>query len=389
LLLVTSGCADLITNTKNTEDISSESISTAKISIDNAISSTTESENSASKTTETKSTISSSITNDKSISTAIKSSDDITSSSTNSANIALDVTGNSIGNIANEGLVAYMDSYIFFTLIENQDRGKLCKAKVGDSKYSVINYDFSRYINAYNGFIYYCDTKDDPEIFGPAEMYGPIIRIDSNGKNRKTITSDYAGYLTIVNDYIYYINASDGNKVYRMKIDGTQEQKISDDKTYNMCVYKGYVYFTANERIYRVNPDKGGTKKMLLNDTVMNFILYNDKIYYVDDYVGEIYKMDIDGKNRKMICNEKVDYSFNIYKDSLYYEISEPYFEDYTKAVIIKRSLDKDSKDRAKLSDGDMGCIVQGWMYFYRDEGEGTCSLHMMKLDGSNEKLIE
>lgn len=66
---------------------------------------------------------------------------------------------------------------------------------------------------------------------------------------------------------MFYSNLSDGEKLYRIKIDGTQRSKISDDRVGYLNFDQKFLYYTNTSQgnaIFRIKPD--GSERLKVMD---------------------------------------------------------------------------------------------------------------------------
>ena len=57
--------------------------------------------------------------------------------------------------------------------------------------------------------------------------------------------------MNISNDWIYYSNGSDAGKLYKIKIDGTQKSKVSNDSISGISILGDFIYY--NNYIFNIN----------------------------------------------------------------------------------------------------------------------------------------
>lgn len=61
--------------------------------------------------------------------------------------------------------------------------------------------------------------------------------------------------MTVSNGWIYYANISDGYKIYRMKLDGSENKKIYDDETIFMTACDNTIYYSNKSdynKLYKI-----------------------------------------------------------------------------------------------------------------------------------------
>ena len=109
-------------------------------------------------------------------------------------------------------------------------------------------------------------------------------------------------------DWIYYANTNDQNKLYKMKADGSNPTKITDDQAYDLNVVDDWIYYRAldkNAMMYKMKTD--GTSKTQLTKEPSGYInVVDDWIYYSDysGYTPVMYKMKTDGSGKQKITDD-------------------------------------------------------------------------------------
>ena len=209
-----------------------------------------------------------------------------------------------------------------------------------------------------------------------------VNSIDNGAGNNASNT----GYVCNADDgYIYYCNVGKDGKLYRIKNDGSNNQKLSDDISTNILVSKGYVYYRNHSdggKIYRI--DTNGKNKIKLNEYNSGYInIYNDKLYYVNfNDNNKIYYVKIDGTSKGKISNDKNISYLYVSKNYIYY-----CFWDVFVSKNIYR-IDLDGKNKQKLSDDNVLEInvANGYIYYINQSDKN--SIYCIKADGTNEKKI-
>ena len=156
-----------------------------------------------------------------------------------------------------------------------------------------------------------------------------IICVKNSGKS-SSITSKVGnireyGYADEYNGWIYYI-APDKELskmgVYRVKENGTKQEEINiigNNDIMSLNVYKNYIYFivqetsaysnngdTLNNKIYRMKID--GSDLEVINDNEFHnncesIYVLNNSVYYIGTD-AKLYKMGLNGKNKKVVSDE-------------------------------------------------------------------------------------
>lgn len=138
--------------------------------------------------------------------------------------------------------------------------------------------------------------------------------------------TDYhnASYGAIVTDDEYWYYAGTGGIKKQAKADilqfNTNKEIFSASSLY-LNLYNDYLYFLnqENNTIYKI--DKDGNKRQEIANNIKSFYIVDDCIYYnkyEGEYMGGIYRMDVNGENEETVVNRSVK-KFVPYGNLLYY----------------------------------------------------------------------
>jgi Leucine-rich repeat (LRR) protein len=122
-------------------------------------------------------------------------------------------------------------------------------------------------------------------------------------------------------DWIYFRNDWDGQKLYKVKMDGTGEKKLSNDIAVDVAVDGDWVYYTKDytgSYLTKIKTDGTG-KKVLNNDVTANIKPYGDWVFYLNIQDHHIYKVKKDGTKRTKVSNTKVYYLNKVEKNWIYF----------------------------------------------------------------------
>ncbi|MCL2488020.1 MAG: DUF5050 domain-containing protein [Oscillospiraceae bacterium] len=285
--------------------------------------------------------------------------------------------GNTPGNLMHGGLAAIQGDWIYYS--NGRDEGRLYRMKADGSDKQKINNDHSLYINVVGDWIYYCNRSDG---YG-----GSLYRIKIDGSSRQQVSYGGCSYINVVDDWIYYAY----DNLYRRKIDGSNEQKLSDDNPF--CWYINVVddwiyYCNRNDEemgTYRIKID-GSDKQKLNNDWLEYINVVGDWIYYNNPDDGIIYRMTTNGDDKQIVGNATLSSNINVVGDWIYY--TEGFW--YTGGSCPYR-IKTDGSNRQKLSDDWVASInvVGDWIYCLAEVNWDECNLYRMKLDGSENQLVD
>lgn len=190
--------------------------------------------------------------------------------------IKLDGTGRK--KLVDDALFTPNNSIVYFTInegwiyyVNRSDGSKIYKVQTDGSGRAQINYNASQSINVIGDKIYYIHASGLLSIPGHEDKDyilmtpGRITQITTtDGAHPKQINKHYTYQLIVDGDWFYYIASSDGYKLYRTKIDGSEEAVLFDKETYHWSLIGDWMYFfTATmDQMYRMKRD--GTQLMAL-----------------------------------------------------------------------------------------------------------------------------
>jgi len=214
-----------------------------------------------------------------------------------------------------------------------------------------------------------------------------IYRVKTDGSCKQKLNDDKSCCINVVGEWIYYFNYSDNSKLYKMKTDGTSRQKISDDGGHGINLVDDWLYYSNwsdDRKLYKIKIDGTGRQK-ISNDFSTNINVVDGWIYYnfYNLHAGffrnktscHIYKIKTDGTGRQKLNDENCG-GINVVDDWLYYG---------TRGVIKKMKTDgTDVKIITKNGAGDLN-ISDGWIY-YRQAKNELCRL---RTDGTGNEWLD
>lgn len=147
------------------------------------------------------------------------------------------------------------------------------------------------------------------------------MRLDGTGK--QLLSNDDALYINVVGDWIYYINRSDVFKMYKIRLDGTGRTRIDNDHSATvMSVVGDWIYYVTQSeqyKLFRVRTD--GTGKMQLGTDFLIEEMYatEDWVFYTLQNQGlQIVKIKPDGSQRTSVTQYGAR-QLNVEGDWLYF----------------------------------------------------------------------
>ena len=283
------------------------------------------------------------------------------------------------------------NDFEFISQLKAMNLDDIYNQNAENSDQNSIAYKFGEWI------IYYTSGSYN----GPSK----IIRMKSDGTEKSTIfNSDkcisnifiYDKQTLLIefmvnvqyeySDFEYGLFDLSANKI----IDNSElPQDIKEGKYNGLFISKDYLISSSSKLddddtgIYTIYYNRRGEKNFnLLKDNVKDYIISNDKLYYILDEQSKIFSCDFDGGNNKIVVdNISVEY-FNILENKLLYEtIGYLNIYDLTNKSIEKLSGIKDKIYAYNVfqmcSDGDY------YYTFHSDRG-----LVKISIDGKSEVTL-
>lgn len=282
-------------------------------------------------------------------------------------------TGNTAGNLYNEGLFCEYGGYVYFS--NQSDNGALYRMNMDGNEFEKLYDDNTSYINIHNDNIYYrkFNSEQNKDALFQRMLYG-ISRLKTDGGAADVIHSGMVDCITLCGNYVYY-RYYDNDRLFslrKVKIDGTEDELISDEDYQPICVY--------NEKIYFKN--ESGNHDLMVLDTADDTIrtVASGNFYMPDAYNGELYfidlandrrltKMSLSSMEKTVLSEDKViNYNMSGKYGVIYYQ-AENTVDDHRLCRI-----NTDGSEAVTISAGDYNRIgiTKKYTYFCKEIGEET-----------------
>jgi len=182
----------------------------------------------------------------------------------------------------------------------------ICRIKTdGTSAQELTTLNDPYCLNVAGGWIYYTAaySKGEPEC-----AYW-IFRMRMDGKEKELIIKESTTDSVVDGDWIYYTKR-ENDGIHKMRINGTEKCQINSDHSHDLCVLGEWIYYkniSDGRKLYKIRKD--GSNKQKLNDDACYFGLCaeGDWVYYVDEGKWNIYKIRTDGTDRQKLSDKRVE----------------------------------------------------------------------------------
>lgn len=208
-----------------------------------------------------------------------------------------------------------------------------------------------------------------------------LYSMDLDGSNINKLSDNRISDFTVRNNSIYYIDI-DNEKIIVINTDGTNKKVLENTNAcFNIGVYKDWVFYTSFDGIYRIKKD--GSELEKISDIFVHTLnVYNGNVYFSPIYreFEGLYKSDLDGKNTIQIYDRSVT-DFLIYENNIFFHHfqSDSLYKIATDGSNLEK-LKSDSKDISTLAFD----IYKGELYFIDESWQNTSYLYKMNLDTNN-----
>lgn len=167
----------------------------------------------------------------------------------------------------------------------------------GNTAGNIINNGF---ITEQAGWVYFCDYNFSKHRYGLYKM-----RID--GTERVKLSNDDADFINIHGEWLYFRSLRD-YKLYKIQINGKKRTRICNDQSGLVYLVDQWLYYknVSDNKLYKIKVDEN--KKIKLNDDEIGiFNVDGESIYYLNRSDNEfLYRIGIDGLNKTKISDEEI-----------------------------------------------------------------------------------
>jgi hypothetical protein len=246
-------------------------------------------------------------------------------------------------------------NWIYYVNLKRDDfnSGEICKIRTDGTERTKLSDEGGVYLTLYKNNLYYKDTG----------LNSNLHRIKLDGSSKETISKDVLSFY-INGDWIYYISDSELGALYKMKVNGSLNQKICNIPGPIVFINDNFIYFKEPDALTRQSNDIAALKASFIGS------------------IGALYRMRLDGTESELIIP---DQTTGVYGEDkhLYYLVS---------STMEGRELyraDLNGKNVTKLPlKGDFAGIVDDYIY-YSEFKNNQVSLYRTSLDFKKVQKIE
>ena len=272
--------------------------------------------------------------------------------------------GNTYGNLANTGFALSEDSYIYFispTGIYRDPEGGGEIRQIAEAGGSYLNYG--------SGWLYYIDGN------------GYIQKVTIDGKTGWQLGEQTAAYLALAGNWLYYVEAEESSRLYRLRVDGTGREQLTDYPVLEVCPYEGWLYCTGFSDLFRIRPD--GTDREDLLDTRCVYLQPRDDTLFAlrgdKQSGGTLIRLDLATMDIAPLSEETAR-CMVVSGDTVFYRNDSKF--GYVFAIGTGGGSGREQVGKAV----DNLCLAGDQFYYKRD---GSPTLCRMGINGSNAEELQ
>ncbi len=290
--------------------------------------------------------------------------------------------GNTASNIANAGMVAADNEWIYYmdSSPDNDNEGSLYKMNAVTHEKTILG-SGGGFINLFDGWIIYYDTYQEG-----------ICQMRTDGSGKKLLYNERCAYVSVVDGWVYYTllgtDYGDRRGIYRMRLDGSEVTQLAS----GICQYKNvedgwitYLKLTEDTSVggyvYRIRVDGTDELQLTKNDYYRQLVMDDGWLYFllhVEQGEDILYRANIKGGDTQQIV---YDNTGNLYKMRLKSINAANGWVYYYKIYNGINKTNVETGEEIKLTDEDVSLfyVVDDWIYYLTEIG-----LNRMRTDGSD-----
>lgn len=222
-----------------------------------------------------------------------------------------------------------------------------------------------------------------------------IYKIKKNGKDKEKVSDEYGYYLNISGNYLYYVSL-ENEQLIKTKLNSNKTQVIAENvSSAPITVVDNWIYYFEGTNLFKIKTN-GKKRTQLFSKAIENYQIVGNQIYYSYENDGKqiIAKMNLDGSNIIKL-DEEAGKEFFVKGNKIYY-INENYDMDNYEYKYELYMLKTNGKDKEKICDieGSVDTYTVNFtedaIYYAKSAKNDKMAIYKMKLNGKDEtKIIE
>lgn len=186
------------------------------------------------------------------------------------------------------------------------------------------------------------------------------------------------GIAAIQDEWIYYVNDFHGNRIYKIKIDGSDRTQVNDESSRYINVIGDWIYYSNPSKVFKIRKD-GSERTQITYDipSPQHISVVGDWIYYRINPGSKIHRIRTDGSDLTKLDDLDSDY-LNVVDGWIYYLGRSGSFGSYTGYGIY--GLRSDGSEQVLISKDHPWHInvVDDWIYYCNwDDNHRVYKIHI------------
>lgn len=274
----------------------------------------------------------------------------------------ISVTGNTAGNLNNNGLYAESDGKVYFS--NAYDNGCLYSMNLDETDLKKLTTSPVNSINVGGKHLYfYMDSLNGGKGLGYVIRTYGVYRSRLDGKGVECLDRSASITMQLVGDYIYYqhYNNKDFTQLYKVKTDKSENVMVSESIINPAACYNGIIYFNGTEKDHFLYALDTRT------DTIST--VFEGDLWYPAYQYGYIYYMDVSSNYRlcryslsdnavEILTNDRVD-TFNVGESYIYYQKNSA-----TEPALMRMGLDGSNPEVVAMGNYEKINLTSNYAYF-------------------------
>lgn len=292
------------------------------------------------------------------------------------------VNGNTAGNLYNYGMFCEHNGTIYFS--NPNDSYRLYSMNQDGDEIKKLCDDSVAFLNADDNYVYYVrrNLNFSTTLSTFNLSTSGLCSFNLRSKKIQILDTDPSMYASLIGNYIYYIhyNTDNASTLYRIKIDGTEQEEI-DKNPYFTCSTNGkYFYFNGlsnNHNIYQMDTISKNAQLICEGNYWMP-TADNEHIYFLDceqDYA--LVQLGLSEAEPKVIIKDRIE-TYNVYGDTIYFQ------KNNLNGDSAFCSVKKDGSGYTEIKKGDFNQINATSKYIYFAPAGVDNLMYRIPVNGDN-----
>lgn len=296
-------------------------------------------------------------------------------------------TGNTTGNLYNEGLFCEYEGYVYFA--NPQDENSIYRMKADGTEVEKLHSDSASYIQVMNDYIYYIrrnPISEDTVLHGT--LYG-LCRLEIDEDTTEVLYNGIVETMVICGNYIYFTSYDDTNLIQlkSIKVDGEELTEVSDLDYMPIAVAGNTYYFPNVEDNHNLMYVKAGSTSISTSSEGNFYMPSFTKgfIYYIDlDNDMKLTRVSLKTNEAEVLDEGRcINYNVSEENDIIYYQLEN---DDDHRLSCMKM----DGSHKKTVAEGNF-CnihITKKYTYYYKIVSADTKELYRADNDSYVTQLI-